>query len=140
VSLRFLLDMSIVSAPIAVRPEARIVEKLGQHGHACAIGAPVWHGLIYGCERLPGGKRRKALEAYLHDVVRASFPILDYDEKAARWHGEERARLERLGKPTPFVDGQIAAIAVSHELTLVTANEKDFTRFKGLKVENWIAE
>ena len=56
---------------------------------------------------------------------------------AAGWHGQERARLEALGKSAPFVDGQIAAIAQVNELVLVTANIKDFSQFRGLKVENW---
>jgi tRNA(fMet)-specific endonuclease VapC len=86
---------------------------------------------------LPRGKRRATLEAYLRDVVQASFPILAYDEAAATWHGEERARLDALGRPAPFVDGQIAAIAQVHGLVLVTTNDKDFGRFKGLRVENW---
>ncbi|OFW07357.1 MAG: hypothetical protein A3H96_05110 [Acidobacteria bacterium RIFCSPLOWO2_02_FULL_67_36] len=63
-----------------------------------------------------------AIEAYLRDVVRASFPNLPYDEAAATWHGEERARLEALGPPAPFVDGQIAAIAHVQGLMLVTAS------------------
>ena len=66
-----------------------------------------------------------------------SFPILPYDEAAATWHGYERARLESLGKPAPFTDGQIAAIAHANDLVLVTVNVKDFARFKGLKVANW---
>ena len=86
---------------------------------------------------MPRGKRRAALEAYLRDVVQGSFPILPYDEAAATWHGEERARLEALGRPAPFVDGQIAAIAHVNGLVLATANDKDFTRFNGLTVENW---
>jgi tRNA(fMet)-specific endonuclease VapC len=69
--------------------------------------------------------------------VLASFPVLAYDEAAAHWHGVERARLERLGKPAPYVDGQIAAIAHVNELTLVTVNVKDFVRFSDLDVENW---
>jgi tRNA(fMet)-specific endonuclease VapC len=73
----------------------------------------------------------------LYDVVHGSFPILPYDEAAATWHGEERARLEAHGRPAPFVDGQIAAIAHVHGLALVTTNDKDFARFKGLTVENW---
>ena len=32
----------------------------------------------------PSGKRRTALESYLHDVVLASFPVLAYDEIAAQ--------------------------------------------------------
>jgi tRNA(fMet)-specific endonuclease VapC len=73
----------------------------------------------------------------LHDVVLASFPVLAYERAAARWHGLERARLEGLGKPAPYVDGQIAAIAHVNELILVTVNVKDFARFRDLEVENW---
>ncbi len=97
----------------------------------------MWHELTYGCRRLPKGKRRLALEVYLRDVVHGSFPILPYDEAAAAWHGEERARLEALGRPAPFVDSQIAAIAHVHGLVLATTNDKDFARFKGLTIENW---
>lgn len=118
-------------------PDPAILERLDEHGPECAIAAPVWHELTYGCRRLPKGKRRAALEAYLRDVVHGSFPILPYDEGAAAWHGEERARLDALGRPAPFVDGQIAAIAHVNGLVLATTNDKDFVRFKGLRVENW---
>ncbi|MBK6811146.1 MAG: type II toxin-antitoxin system VapC family toxin [Sandaracinaceae bacterium] len=134
---RFLLDTNIVSSPISKQPNPSVLRKLEEHGHECAIAAPVWHELTFGCQRLPRGKRRNAVEAYLQDVVLASLAVLPYDEDAARWHGIERARLEGLGKPAPFVDGQIAAIAYVNQLTLVTINVKDFTRFKGVEVENW---
>ena len=49
----------------------------------------------------------------------------------------KRARLEALGRPAPFVDGQTAAIAQVNGLVLATTNGKDFARFKGLAVENW---
>lgn len=136
-TLRYLLDTSIVSDPVSKKPDPTIVERLDKHGSECAIAAPVWHELTYGCRRLPKGKRRTAIEAYLRDVVRVSFPNLPYDEAAASWHGEERARLEALGRAAPFVDGQIAAVAYVNDLVLVTTNEQDFERFKGLRVENW---
>lgn len=136
-TLRFVLDTSIVSAPISKAPGREIVRKLETHGHECAIAAPVWNELTYGCERLPQGKRRDAILRYLQDVVLASFPILAYDEAAAHWHGIERARLERLGKPASYVDGQIAAIARVNDLTLVTINTKNFTRFKNIGVADW---
>ena len=135
-TLQFLLDTSTVSAPISKTPNPHIVERLRQHGHESAIAAPVWHELIYGCRRLPDGQRRDALEQYLHDVVEASFPILPYDQPAATWHGHERARLESIGKPAPFTDGQIAAIAHANNLILVTVNVRDFAHFKGLRVTN----
>jgi tRNA(fMet)-specific endonuclease VapC len=137
VTLGYLLDTSIVSAPISRKPDPVILRRLNERGSECAIAAPVWHELTYGCRRLPKGKRRAALEAYLQDVVEGSFPILPYDQAAATWHGEERARLESLGRPAPFVDGQIAAIAHVHGLVVATTNDKDFTRFKGVTVENW---
>lgn len=136
-TLRYLLDTSIVSSPIAKQPDPGIVARLEEHGPECAIAAPVWHELTYGCRRLPAGKRRRALEKYLTDVVRASLAILSYDEAAATWHGQERVRLEALGRPKPFVDGQIAAIAHANGLVLVSLNDKDFEGFKGLTVQNW---
>ena len=135
---RTCIDTSIVSDPASRAPDARLLERLGADGAECAISAPVWHELTFGCRRLPRGQRRAALEAYLEEVVRSSFPILPYDEVAATWHGSERARLEALGKPAPYVDGQIAAITLVNELVMVAANTKDFARFKGLKVENWM--
>ena len=135
--LRYLLDTSIVSNPVSKMPDRAILKCLDEHGPECAIAAPVWHELTYGCRRFPKGKRRRAIEAYLRDVVRRSFPNLPYDEAAATWHGEERARLEALGKPALFVDGQIAAVAQVHGLVLVTTNEAHFEGFKGLIVENW---
>jgi tRNA(fMet)-specific endonuclease VapC len=137
VTLRYLLDTNIVSAPVSKTPNPAIVKRLETHGAECAIPAAVWHELTYGCRRLPPGKRRTALEAYLEEVVRESFPILPYDEVAAGWHGRERARLEALGRPPPFVDGQIAAVAHVNDLVLITANTRDFAHFKDLKVEDW---
>ncbi|HEX6973970.1 MAG TPA: type II toxin-antitoxin system VapC family toxin [Vicinamibacterales bacterium] len=136
-TIRYLLDTTIVSVPISKDPNGRVVERLERDGGECAIAAPVWHELVFGCRRLPKGKRRTALETYLRDVVRRSFPILPYDEAAAEWHGEERARLEAAGRPAPFVDGQIASIAQVRGLVLVTMNEHDFTGFRGIAVENW---
>jgi tRNA(fMet)-specific endonuclease VapC len=136
-TLRYLLDTSIVSSPVSKEPDPEIVRRLKEHGEESAIAAPVWHELKYGCERLPRGKRRSALEAYLNDVVRATLAVLPYDEAASAWHAYERARLEKSGRPAPYADGQIAAIAHIHGLVLVTINEKDFARFEDLQIENW---
>lgn len=135
--MKFLLDTGIVSAAVMKEPNPKVVRKLQQQSANCAIGAPVWHELVYGVSRLPAGKRRTALEEYLQTVVRRAFPILPYDEAAAEWHGRERARLEEVGRTAPFVDGQIAAIACTQGLTLVTADMKDFRSFDGLEIIDW---
>ncbi|MFO0586419.1 MAG: type II toxin-antitoxin system VapC family toxin [Polyangiaceae bacterium] len=135
----YLLDTSTVSEPMKKAPDAALLRKLEKHAQESAICAPVWHELHYGCRLLAAGKKRTALEEYLREVVYASMSILPYDDVAAAWHGIERARLEGEGTPAPFVDGQIAAIAKRHDLVLVTANVKDFRRFEGLRVENWLS-
>jgi tRNA(fMet)-specific endonuclease VapC len=136
-TLKYLLDTTIVSAPIAKEPNRRVIKKLEQQGAHCAIAAPVWHELIYGVSRLPAGKRRAALEDYLRRVVRSSFPVLPYDQAAAEWHGRERARLDDDGRTPPFVDGQIAAIASTNSLVLVTSNIRDFRPFADLETTDW---
>jgi predicted nucleic acid-binding protein len=58
-------------------------------------------------------------------------------QEAATWHAHERARLSKRGRPPSAADGQIAAIASVNDLIVVTANAKDFRRFKDLVVEDW---
>jgi len=101
------------------------------------MASVTWHELHYGVRRLPRGKRKAELEAFLEEVILPTIPTLPYDERAATRHAEERARLEKLGKTPSFVDGQIAAIAMTHALPVVTANPRDFRGFKGLSVLNW---
>jgi len=137
VSPRFLLDTSTISEPMKQAPDEAMLAKIEAHAHESALAAPVWHELWYRCRLLPSGKRRTALEAYLREVVYLSFPILPYDAAASAWHADERARLDGKGTPAPFVDGQIAAIAKSNDLILVTANIRDFQRFQGLPIESW---
>jgi len=137
VSLRYLLDTNVLSEPIRKRYDVGLVARVGHHTPESATAAPVWHELVHGCERLPPSRRRTRLEEYVRGVVPASFPILPYDEAAAAWHAAERARLEAEGRPPPVVDGQIAAIAVVHELVLVTANVQDFDCFEDLSLEDW---
>jgi len=135
---RFMLDTSTVSAVVWRTPDPGVLRKLAEHGGECAICAPVWHELQFGTRRLAKGARRAMLEAFLEEVVRATLPVLPYDERAAEWHGEERARLERAGKTAPFVDGQIASIAATCGLPLVTAKPSDFKQFKGVTILNWV--
>lgn len=113
------------------------MRQLRRHEDDIAIPAPVWHELRFGCARLGPSRQREAIERYIEDVVLASFPVLEYDQRAADWHAMERARLSAAGKTPPFIDGQIAAIAFVHNLTLVTLNVSDFQQFKGLRIRSW---
>ena len=75
--------------------------------------------------------------SFLKDVVLKSIPILPYNADAAELHAAERARLSLKGETPSFVDGQIASIAISNDLILVTRNTSDFIKFKNIKLESW---
>jgi tRNA(fMet)-specific endonuclease VapC len=77
------------------------------------------------------------IEAYLKDVVARTIPVLPYDQWAASWHAEERARLVEIGRTPPFADGQIAAVAVTNGLSLVTLNRADYAAYQNLRLEDW---
>ena len=136
--MRFLLDTDIVWKPLRPEPNVGIVWRLRGHEHEIAIPAPVWHELRFGFARLARSRRREAIERYIEDVVLESFPILEYDWKAADWQARERARLVTAGRTPSFVDGQIAAVAYTNGLILVTSNTHDFRCFKELKAQSWL--
>lgn len=64
-------------------------------------------------------------------------PILPCDAEAALWRGQERARLERTGKTLARADGEIAAVAATRVLMLVTRNTTDYQHIGTLRTENW---
>jgi len=63
--------------------------------------------------------------------------ILPFDDTDARAAGSIRAALETSGRPIGAYDLLIAGQALSRQLTLVTANVKEFSRVKGLNWEDW---
>jgi len=89
---------------------------------------------------LPAGKRREQIEDYLFQRIRPALPIIGFEERAAQWQAEQRARLRQAGKPPSYPDSQIAAIAAVNDLVLVTRNVGDFADFQGLRTENRFEE
>jgi tRNA(fMet)-specific endonuclease VapC len=58
-------------------------------------------------------------------------------EKAAEFYGKTRAELESRGEVIGNNDLWIAAHAMAAGLTLVTNDEREFRRVRGLKIQNW---
>lgn len=136
VSEGYLLDTNVLSEPIRERPNVVLLERMAAHDGQMATAAPAFHEILFGMMLLPISHRRRRVEVHLRDVI-SRLPVLTYDRSAAEWHVRERARLARLGLTPPFIDGQIAAIAATNGLTLVTLNIRDFQNFQGLHVEDW---
>lgn len=70
-----------------------------------------------------------------------SLEILPIDAKVAELTGTIMARLDERGTPIGTVDPFIAATAILHERTLVTANTRHYQRIIeagfALRLENW---
>lgn len=67
----------------------------------------------------------------------AQFAVLPFDIDAAKIAGQHGARLASLGMSIGSHDLQIAAVALSYDLTLVTHNLREFSRIEGLGIEDW---
>ena len=68
----------------------------------------------------------------------APLEILPYSDDASQYYGALRTRLEKQGTPIRALDMLIAAHALSLNCTLVTNNEKEFSRVPKLNIENWV--
>ena len=64
------------------------------------------------------------------------FDIVDFDEKAGIEYAKIKADLRKEGQIIGELDMQIAGIALSNNLILVTNNEKEFIRVSNLKLQN----
>jgi tRNA(fMet)-specific endonuclease VapC len=135
-SLIYLLDTNTISEPLKATPNQQVIENIARYHAKIAIAAVVFYELVRGVELLPDSKKRLKTTDYIESVV-VKFPILPYTQEAAKWHGETAACLQLQGKTPPFVDTQIAAVAKTNNLILVTRNVDDFENFTDLKIENW---
>jgi tRNA(fMet)-specific endonuclease VapC len=133
----YLLDTNALSEPVKPTPSAAFMAQLQQHRHEIATAAPAFGEMYFGYLRLPLSRRRSQLEHYIQNAVLPLVPIFPYNRAAAEWHASERAGLGALGRTPPFVDGQIAAVAATRGLILVTANFADFQHFAGLTIVDW---
>lgn len=136
-NLQFLLDTNILSEPLRPIPNPNVIDLLARYSGLTATATVVLHEMLYGCYRLQSSRKRQLIETYITEEIAAKLPLLSYTTEAAKWHAAERARLVTLGKTPAYADGQIAAIAVTNNLVLVTNNEADYVDFQELKIENW---
>ena len=136
----YLADTNIVSEMMRPLPNATVKTAWQAHQHQVAISSITWHELLIGVYRLPRSKRRTAFENFLFEYLEKRLMVLPYTQASANWHALERARLLQVGKTPSFPDGQIAAVAATNDLILVTRNVDDFANFDSLRIENWFDE
>lgn len=90
-------------------------------------------------ELVYGARRSSRVQANLESLQTffSAFVCLPFDEESADEYGLIRLELERQGRPIGPNDLLIAAIARAHKLTLVTHNTREFSRVRGLVLEDW---
>ena len=84
--------------------------------------------LLYGLALMPDGKRKEALAQTIQIFFaeRVTNPILGFTDRDALPYAKISARRRKLGRPVKELDGQIAAIALSHGFAVATRNVRDF--------------
>ncbi len=130
---RFLLDTNICIYVRRQKPEKVLRRFRALRQGEAALSVITFGELLYGAAK--SVQRAEALER-LEELAHL-LPVLPLPEAAAEAYGIMRAELERKGEMIGNNDLWIAAHAKAAGLTLVTNNEREFRRVRGLKVRNW---
>ncbi|MBK6728139.1 MAG: type II toxin-antitoxin system VapC family toxin [Xanthomonadales bacterium] len=128
----FVLDTNVWIALLKSNPE--VVAGVRRVGiESLYLCAPVWSELWFGA---CNSQRVTENQGRIRELA-SHVPSLPFDDRAAEHCGEIRALLARQGRPIGPYDLQIAAIARSAGLRLVTRNISEYSRVPGLTIENW---
>ena len=122
----YLLDTNAVSELTKNLPNRKFLEQFSENGKRCAIASTTWNELLYGANIMPPGKRKDFIFSTLINDVQEAFPIIQFDNHAAWIQADIRMRLKESGKTVDYADTEIAAIAISNQMILVTRNTKHF--------------
>jgi len=90
--------------------------------------------LWYGVEK---SEQKEANTNRLQTFLAGPITLISFEEEDAKTAGAIRAVLEKAGRPIGAYDLLLAGQAVRHNVTLVTANSKEFSRVKRLVWEDW---
>lgn len=130
---RYLLDTNVLSHLVR-DPRGRVTHRIRQVGPAQVCTSIIVSAeLRYGAAKAGSRRLSEQLEAVL-----AAIEILPFEAPADAVYGILRASLERSGQPIGGNDLLIAAQTLSLTYTLVTDNEREFSKVEGLSVENWL--
>lgn len=131
-----ILDTDAVSELMRSRPSSRLVARLAeipideQATTAITVGE-----LAYGAYKAGRPELYQRAAGLLKGVY-----VLDFDHRAAEQYGRVRADLERAGRRLADPDLRIAAIAIVHRATVMSGNQRHFSRVPGLAAEDWLHE
>jgi tRNA(fMet)-specific endonuclease VapC len=128
----YLLDTDTII--YSLKGDPNVQENLRQH-----INDILQISIITLMELYYGAYKSQHVDANLAKIktLEQSLDILITGQETAEIFGKMKSRLESGGNRLDDFDLIIASIALTHNLVLVTNNEKHFQRIEGLKLENW---
>jgi predicted nucleic acid-binding protein len=136
-----LLDTNVLSELMKSTPERSVLEWLDTISSSkCFISAITKAEIELGIALLPEGKRKSSL-LVAAKLMFDEFPdrCLSFNSIASSKYADIVARRTQTGHPVSVEDAQIAAIALTHNLSLATRNTRDFELIEGLTVINpWL--
>src|SRR5438093_3360219 len=116
------------------QPQGRVAQHIRKVGEAqVCTSIIVAAELRYGAAKKGSPRLSAQLEAVLGVLA-----VLPFETPADAAYGLLRTRLEQAGTPIGANDLLIAAQTLSLGSTIVTDNEKEFTRVRSLRRENWL--
>ena len=136
--MRYLLDTNIVS-DLVRNPQgtvARQVRRVGEKQVCTSI--IVAAELRYAAAKKRADKKGSPRLSSQLDAVLGALEVLPFETPADASYGLLRTRLERAGTPIGANDLLIAAQALALGYVIVTDNEREFSRVKGLRLQNWL--
>ena len=133
-----LVDTNVLSELTRPTPEARVVTWLEVNEPTLAVPTITLAELRYGIARLPRGRRRSSLLRFWRTTCgQFRGRIFSFDQRAAERYGDVAATAERAGRRLNVQDGQIAAIALVHNMHVATRNVGDFEAAGVVIVNPW---
>jgi tRNA(fMet)-specific endonuclease VapC len=131
--MKYLLDTNTCVRHLNRRSPA-IIEKLASlPPDEIAVCSVVKAELFYGAQK----SEQPIRTFHLQQEFLNQFVSLAFDDRAADIFAQIRAKLEAAGTPIGPYDMQIAAIALVHNLIVITHNVREFGRVVGLQIEDW---
>lgn len=138
--MNYLLDTCFISELVKPIPNTNVIAWLKRIPTERLFLCSLTIGEIRkGLTRLPESKKKDDLSEWLNTLLdHYKDRILPIDTPVAENWGVLQGYAEIKGQPKASIDGLIAATAYTHNLTLVSRNERDF-QASGVPVINpWI--
>jgi toxin FitB len=122
---RYLVDANVLSEAIKPAPDERVIDWLGSNEPKLVVDPVILGEIRFGILLLPRGRRRSRLERWFEEGVQRLQCLPWETSTGLRW-AELLATLRAQGRAMPIKDSFIAATALTHDLTVVTLNRRDF--------------